>query len=73
MHVAVDAAGRDVATLRIDFPGAGRQVEAQRGDAPVTDADVAGEGVRGSDHAGVTDDGIEWLHVRLPEVAGPSR
>jgi hypothetical protein len=64
MHMAVDAAGGDMTPGRIDLREPRRQVQAQRRDAAVADADVAGEGICGSDHTSVADDRVEGLHIR---------
>ena len=41
MHVAVDAAGHDQKSRRVDLGGDARQVAGKRGDPSVLDADVA--------------------------------
>ena len=63
MDVAVDAAGQHQLAARVDDLLGLAELRAERRNAPVADADIAGEGVGGGRDRAAADDGVEG-HVR---------
>ncbi len=72
MHMAVDATGQNQHAGRVDDFPRRTEVQAERRDASVSDADVAGEGVGcGRDRPAANDrvEGHRFLILRLFEFA----